>query len=190
MSTSSASESINLSTNDAVFCLLDTLYRGRNAAHYSSVAYLDLSKALNCVNHHILIQKLQHYGVGTTCLKWFQSYLSNRYQYTVINEIKSNTAAVGAGVPQGSVLGPILYLIYVNDFGQTGIESFAIMFADDTALVQTHNSPKEAVNGVENDLCILATYFKKVKLKLDTAKTKIMHFHKNIRTKDFVNMFS
>lgn len=164
-----------------MFKLIDFLQRERNEGRYSCVAYLDLSKAFNCVNHHILLNKLKHYGIAGTCLKWFQSYLSNRRQFTVLNQIISGTAAVPSGVPQGSILGPILYLIYVNDIGGLDCKSNIIMFADDTALYYSGSDPSKVCKTVEKDLSIVSQYFAKLKLCLNKKKTKVMNFHKNYR---------
>ena len=77
--------------------------------------YLDLKKAFGTVNHSILLKKPEIYGIRGTILKWFSSYLSNRTQYTVLNKYQSKQESINYGVPQGSVLGPLLFLVYVND---------------------------------------------------------------------------
>jgi len=96
--------------------------------------YIDLQKAFDTVNHFILIQKLEKYGVRGLVLDWFKSYLINRKQYTVISDYQSKLQTVTCGVPQGSVLGPLSFLIYVNDI-QSAVSSATVkLFADDTNL--------------------------------------------------------
>lgn len=141
----------------------------------------DLSKAFNCVNHNILLNKLSHFGIRGTCLDWFRSYLENRIQFTTLGKYKSSNKIVPNGVPQGSVLGPILYLIYVNDIEFCNISSRIFMFADDTVLVSSHTSPKEASKVLEKDLVTVSNYFGNLGLILNASKTKVMNFSKNWR---------
>ena len=96
---------------------------------------LDISKAFDCVDHEILLHKLQHYGIRVNVCKWFESFLTSRTHYIEINGIRSDSYTPDIGVPQGSVLGPILFIIYVNDLlSSSSLFSFSI-FADDTSLL-------------------------------------------------------
>ena len=96
--------------------------------------YIDLRKAFDTVNHEILCQKLEHYGVGDRNLSWFQSYLSNRKQFCRVNGIDSKTERIEAGVPQGSCLGPLLFSVYINDLPCAVKKSTTSMYANDTTL--------------------------------------------------------
>ena len=102
--------------------------------NYSCGIFLDFSKAFDIINHNILIRKLQHYGVRGLALDWFISYLSNRNQVVTVNGVQSELLSVSCGIPQGSVLGPILFLLYINDFHK-GSKLFDFhLFADDANL--------------------------------------------------------
>ena len=105
--------------------------------HETDIIYLDFAKAFDSVCHRRLLWKLQHYGVSGPLLKWFENYLTGRKQRVVINGTLSSWAYVKSGVPQGSVLGPVLFLLYVNDMPRVVRSSSIAMFADDTKCFKT-----------------------------------------------------
>lgn len=165
-------------TMDAVYFLVDKICNNKNNGLYTSVAFIDLTKAFNCVNHSILLKKLSHYGFKGVVLKWFESYLTERKQFTRLdsNLHDSDIVNVASGVPQGSVLGPILYLIYINNVGSNRLDSDILMFADDSVLIKTGTTIQENCKQLESDLKLISDYFKSLKLGLNASKTKIMHF--------------
>ena len=129
--------------------LIEITERIRNALDGKMLAcgiFIDLQKAFDTVNHDILIDKLHHYGIRGVSNNWFKSYLSNRTQFVSIQGFESDTAELKHGVPQGSVLGPLLFLIYINDLHKAIQHSHVYHFADDTNLLNINTSPKKCRN--------------------------------------------
>ena len=118
----------------ALMLMGDKITKALDNGDYVIGIFLDFSKAFDTVNHEILLDKLSHYGVRGNAYDWFKSYLSNRSQYVTYNGVASSTKNITCGVPQGSILGPLLFLIYINDLYNVCQESVPILFADDTNL--------------------------------------------------------
>ena len=110
---------------------------------YGCIVFIDLQKAFDTVNHDILLSKLEHYGIRGTSLKWFKSYLSDRYQYVSVNREYSNLMKITCGVPQGSVLGPLLFLLFINDLPNVSKKLNFYLFADDTNIYYETESPEK-----------------------------------------------
>ena len=130
------------------------------------------------VNHDILVGKLSHYGIRGISNKWFSSYLSNRSQYVSIRGFDSVVEGTPHGVPQGSVLGPLLFLIYINDLQSAIRFSKVYYFADDTNLLNISKSPKKLQKQLNLDLRFLYTWLLANKISLNCAKTEVIFFHK------------
>ena len=137
--------------------------------------FIDLSKAFDTVDHTILLSKLSHYGIKGQTYKWMKSYLTNRKQFVISED--TGLLEIICGVPQGSILGPLLFLIYVNDMFKASAK-VSIMFADDTNLFFSHANINEIFNTMNVELEKFNTWFKANKLSLNIEKTKYVFFHK------------
>jgi hypothetical protein len=161
----------NHSTSLAVLEVIDTCYKNLDNNNKILGIYFDLSKAFDTVDHTILLSKLFHYGIRGTMHDWLTSYLSNRMQYTVVNNVSSKIGSISCGVPQGSVLGPLLFLIYMNDIHKAVPNKDLKLFADDTNLF-LFGSDLKILEAEAND-CLkkLEFWFYANKLSLNTEKT-------------------
>ena len=97
--------------------------------------FLDLKKAFDTVDHKIILDKMHAYGIRGNILRWFRSYLTNRSQFVSYDDIQSTTQTITCGVPQGSILGPLLFIIYVNHICNVSELLFTVLYADDTTVV-------------------------------------------------------
>lgn len=167
------------STHDAITELITNITDNIEEKITSLSVYLDLSKAFDTIDHNILLSKLHHYGIRGTCLNWLKSYLTNRTQYVEINNKKSEMKPVACGVPQGSVLGPLLFIIYTNDLPNSITHSHTILFADDTTIFAKSNNLTTLYDNVNSDLDSLYQWFKTNKLSLNVGKTNYMLFTNN-----------
>lgn len=164
------------STINAICNLIDVVTHEFDEGHKPSATLLDLSKAFDCVPHSILLEKLRYYGIRGDSLCMFESYLSHRKQIVVTQEGRSFERDVGYGVAQGSKLGPILFLIYINDLCSNIETCQTILYADDTTLLVTGDSPtdiqiKEAVS-----ISSAEQWFRANKFSLNTNKTQKIIF--------------
>ena len=128
------------------------------------------------VNHEILLEKLKYYGIKETSNNWFKSYLCERLQYTQIKDSESSLKAVSHGVPQGSILGPLLFIIFINDMYTTVKHSKVHHYADDTNFLLTSHSLKKINRQINHDLFLITHWLRASKISLNTTKTEIIIF--------------
>ena len=164
------------STNLALIEAVDEIYSNLNNGLYGIGIYLDLQKAFDTVNHEILLHKLEYYGIRGNPLKWFESYLRNRKQFTKVNGVTSSLKTVECGVPQGSVLGPLLFLIYINDISKAFKTAVPKLFADDTNIFIFHKTKETLFQIANTELESLENWLLANKLSLSIGINKETKF--------------
>ena len=129
--------------------------------------FLDLKKAFDTVNHKILVKKIYSYGIRGQLINWFKGYLDNRSQYVTYNEKRSDIKDVICRVPQGSILGPLLFKIYINDFASVSSTLYYVLFADDINVFISGNNLKKLINTLHIELDKLYAWLQSNKLTLN-----------------------
>ena len=164
------------STNLATMELITKISKVIDDKEYTMGVFLDLSKAFDTVNHNILLHKLKHLGTRGVVLEWFKNYLSNRKQIVKYKLTVSNSLTMKCGVPQGSVLRPLLFSIYVNDITKCSQILFFISFADDTYLFLSHKDVRTLYKIMNQELKQVSLWITANKLSLNVNKTQFMIF--------------
>ena len=166
----------NRSTELAIIELTNRLTKAIDNGEFTVGVFLDLSKAFDTIYHRILIHKLEHYGIRGVTKLWFQDYLTNRKQVVKYGQIRSKEMLIQTGVPQGSILGPILFLLYMNDIENCSKLLSFVLFADDTNIFYS-NSCLEAINEVvQTEINKVTEWLNVNKLSLNITKTKFILF--------------
>ena len=165
-----------LSTESAIIQFINNVHNGLNKRHHTVAIFMDLSKAFDVLDHNILYKKLEHYGFRGKFLDLLTSFISNRNYFVSANGFISDTKTVNIGVPQGSTLGPLLFLLYVNDMSNSSELINFTQFADDTTL--THSGPNLNVltNELERELNKVLDWLLANKLIINLSKTHSMLF--------------
>ena len=137
---------------------------------------VDLSKAFDTINHNLLLEKLHSYGISGDELRWFSSYLSERKQRVVMNGVCAGWSDVRTGVPQGSILGPLLFIVFVNDLPSVVSHSEVCLYADDTTVYVADEDPAVVRDKLTEDLNAVADWIDRNGLRMNVSKTNFIWF--------------
>ena len=163
----------------AITVALNFITHALDNNEFCIATFLDISKAFDSIDHNILLYKLSHYGVRGVALSWFRNYLFNRYQYVSCDGITSTFLPICCGVPQGSILGPILFLIFINDLSNSDKLIKFILYADDTTVLAADKSLYNLHKNVNNSLQLIAKWYTHNRLCINLNKTNYMVLHLN-----------
>jgi retron-type reverse transcriptase len=177
----------NKSTYTAIQYFIEEILNALDSKHLAVGLLQDLLKAFDVINHDRLLAKLELYGLRGKIHEWMTSYLTNRFQYVEIyyqdhlsscsKSFTSNLNEIKPGVPQGSVLGPLLFMLFINDLPNALPLAKVVLFADDTNILLIDNSI-EALNGkIKKVIDLLESWFNDNKLLINTEKAKVLFFH-------------
>ena len=173
------------STELAVLDLTQSIMSNMDAKNHTIALFLDIKKAFDSINHSILLSKLYHIGVRGPAYTWFNSYLSMRSQYVNLNGASSERLSISTGVPQGSVLGPLLFLIFIDDLSRVSSCLRTILFADDTTLFYSGPNIGELTEIFNRELVKISSWLNANKLLINVTKTNYMIFGPRIMTNRF-----
>ncbi|XP_065684224.1 uncharacterized protein LOC136096636 [Hydra vulgaris] len=172
----------NHCTEHAVMDFTSNILKGFDGNNYTLGVFVDLSKAFDTVDHEIFLYKLKNYGIQNTNIKWLESYLQNRKQCVTYDLTYTQLEVISCGVPQGSILGPLLFLLYINDIHLSSKFLNFVLFADDTNIFFSGSNLKFVFSTVNTELINLNEWFKANKLSVNIDKTKYILFTKPSKT--------
>ena len=174
------------STIDTIANFTNDVFSGNNNGVLTTACFIDMAKAFDTVNHEILCKKLEKLGIIGNIFKWIKNYLSHRNQCTSAHGITSSTLQLTCGVPQGSILGPLFFIIYVNDIKTSLNFCNHLLYADDTVLYKTGELGTSTIN-MQSDLCEFKKWTDRNQLTMNVKKTKYVIFGLKSNTRKVVN---
>jgi len=177
------------STDQALVHVVDNILQALDKKEHLVGVYMDLAKAFDTINHKILLSKLSQYGIQDVGLLWLRSYLTNRYQQVKYNGVLSEERKIVCGVPQGSLLGPLLFILYINDIHNCCEDLTLILFADDTNAFIKGSDINVTIDSLNANLAKIAEWFDANQLSLNIKKTHYMIFsNKSVLTSKVVQI--
>ena len=157
---------------DAIETIVTNVYTAMENGELAQITACDLTKAFDCVDHGILLRKLAQYGVSGNALNFFRSYLENRFQIVDLDGVRSDSVALESGVPQGSILGPLMFLVMINDLPNNVKSAKAVLFADDTNFLTRHKDLTMLNCMTSNAFKEASAWFESNCFSLNDAKTQ------------------
>ncbi len=159
----------------STFSARDDILNNMDEGKINCIIFLDIRKAFDSINHNILLSKMRsNFGISGNELLWFESYLTNREQQCVVNGILSSVGKLKCGVPQGSILGSLLFLLYINDLPQCLQKTTPGLYADDTEIYASSYNVNDLIDNINYDLNIIMQWMKNKKLQIHPKKSKCM----------------
>ena len=168
--------------------LISTCYDNRNENKFSALVMLDLKKAFDTVNHSILLKKLNHYGIRGEANYLIQSYLSDRKQYVLLDDKASSHQPVTLGVPQGSILGPLLFIIYINDLSTCTSRTNVSLFADDTCLCVSDTNLTKLQQTVNDEIELVQRWMNANMLTINPTKSVALLINPKTNWKNLIEI--
>ena len=164
------------STQHAILDIVNNIHNSMDNGKYTCGIFIDLKKAFDTVNHSILVAKLENYGIRGLINTWFKSYLTDHQQSIEIDNHISKEEKTLCGVPQGSVLGPLLFLLYINNIYKCSSEFTFYLFADDTSIIYANNNLRTLESTVNSELAKVSEWLKANKLTLNIKNLTALFF--------------
>lgn len=164
------------STSNALMIIVDKILGGFNEGDMTIGVFIDFSKAFDTVNHQILLNKLIKYGIRGPAYKWLTNYLHNRKQFVSYDSVTSSTGNISCGVPQGSILGPLLFILFINDMYKVSEKIYPILFADDSNIFIQGKNLSNITAILNEELSKINLWIQANKLSLNIDKTKFILF--------------